>query len=204
MWPIGIPGGGYGQLYPAGATILPPLDVPYLAGYLIEKGVLADVLESQGLELDLDHLVAHGDLVSWAIYFCRYSRYMLPLKEALVDDFAADNASYKRSILDRYQTVRERLLGIGGACADESGRTGVAFDADRCRLSSQILLVLGFYRTAFSSRQAIWCGACSSTILGPTPSAHLYIAMSLPSLSVFLISYAMREFVGYLIGPEPG
>jgi len=50
--------GGYGQLYPAGATILPPLDVPYLAGYLIEKGVRVDVLESQGLELDLDHLVA--------------------------------------------------------------------------------------------------------------------------------------------------
>ena len=162
------------------------------------------MLESQGLELDLDHLVAHGDLVSWAIYFCRYSRYMLPLKEALVDDFAADRASYKRSILDRYQTVRERLLGIGGACADESGRTRVAFDADRCRLSSQILLVLGFYRTAFSSRQAIWCGAYFSTILGQTPSADLYLTLSLPSLSVFLISYAMGEFVGYLIGPEPG
>src|SRR6266576_3037301 len=31
--------GGYGQLYPLGATILPPLDIPYLAGYLSEKQV---------------------------------------------------------------------------------------------------------------------------------------------------------------------
>jgi anaerobic magnesium-protoporphyrin IX monomethyl ester cyclase len=50
--------GGYGQLYPAGATILPPLDLPYLAAYLIDKGVQVEVLEAQGLELDVEHLIA--------------------------------------------------------------------------------------------------------------------------------------------------
>ncbi|MEP6925762.1 MAG: glycosyltransferase [Pyrinomonadaceae bacterium] len=39
--------------------------------------------------------------VSWAVYFCRYSAYMLPFQRAEVDDFAADNASYKRRDLER-------------------------------------------------------------------------------------------------------
>jgi glycosyltransferase involved in cell wall biosynthesis len=40
-------------------------------------------------------------LVSWAIYFCRYSAYMLPFAATGVSDFAADNASYKRRDLER-------------------------------------------------------------------------------------------------------
>lgn len=39
--------------------------------------------------------------VSWAVYFCRYSPYMLPFAEVEVEDFAADNASYKRRDLER-------------------------------------------------------------------------------------------------------
>jgi hypothetical protein len=49
--------GGYGQLYPAGVNIAPPLDMPYLAGYLAEKGVPIHVLEAQGLELTVDGLI---------------------------------------------------------------------------------------------------------------------------------------------------
>lgn len=43
--------GGYGQLYPAGVNIAPPLDLPYLAGSLLEKEISIDVLEAQGLDL---------------------------------------------------------------------------------------------------------------------------------------------------------
>jgi hypothetical protein len=49
--------GGYGQLYPVGATILPPLDLPYLAGYLLDKDLAVEVVESQGLGLDVDQLI---------------------------------------------------------------------------------------------------------------------------------------------------
>jgi len=49
--------GGYGQLYPAGLNVAPPLDVPYLASYLIHKHVPIEVFEAQGLELTLDQLV---------------------------------------------------------------------------------------------------------------------------------------------------
>src|SRR5438309_2001748 len=48
--------GGFGQLYPAGVTILPPLDLPYLAGYLADKGIPLEVLECQGLGLAPDGL----------------------------------------------------------------------------------------------------------------------------------------------------
>ncbi|MBA2524655.1 MAG: glycosyltransferase, partial [Pyrinomonadaceae bacterium] len=47
-------------------------------------------------------------LISWAVYFCRYSPYMLPFREVTVDDFAGDNASYKRAALDRFRDARRK------------------------------------------------------------------------------------------------
>jgi len=49
--------GGFGQLYPLGATRLPPLDIPYLAGYLADKAIDVEVLEALGLDLGRDDLV---------------------------------------------------------------------------------------------------------------------------------------------------
>jgi hypothetical protein len=48
--------GGFGQLYPTGVTILPPLDLPYLAGYLADKDMPLEVLECQGLDLAPEQL----------------------------------------------------------------------------------------------------------------------------------------------------
>lgn len=48
--------GGYGQLYPVGAPVLPPLDIPYLAAYLMEKTVPLDIIEAQGLDLTVDQV----------------------------------------------------------------------------------------------------------------------------------------------------
>jgi len=47
-----------------------------------------------------------GGLVSWAIYFCRYSPYILPFIAHDVNDFAADNGSYKREALDACRPAR--------------------------------------------------------------------------------------------------
>ncbi len=43
--------GGFGQLFVGAETIMPPLDEPYLAGYLAEKGVRLEIVEAQGLQL---------------------------------------------------------------------------------------------------------------------------------------------------------
>lgn len=50
--------GGFGQLFPSGAPVFPALDFAYLASYLWDKGLRIDVIESQGLDLTTDQLVA--------------------------------------------------------------------------------------------------------------------------------------------------
>lgn len=50
--------GGYGQLYDASASVLPPLDVPYLVGYLEEKDIPVHVIEAQGLDLTREQVAA--------------------------------------------------------------------------------------------------------------------------------------------------
>lgn len=44
----------------------------------------------------------------WALYFCRYSNYMLPFIAREVKDMAGDNAAYKREALEPYyETIKE-------------------------------------------------------------------------------------------------
>ena len=49
---------------------------------------------------------ASSSLAGWAVYFCRYSRYMPPFAEHETDDFAADNASYQRKDIDQCMAAR--------------------------------------------------------------------------------------------------
>jgi glycosyltransferase involved in cell wall biosynthesis len=43
---------------------------------------------------------AEAGFVDWAVYFSRYSNYMLPFEPRLLDDVAGDNCSYKRDALE--------------------------------------------------------------------------------------------------------
>ena len=45
--------GGFGQLYPRGATPFPPLDIPYLAAVLLERHLHVDVIEAGALNLSI-------------------------------------------------------------------------------------------------------------------------------------------------------
>lgn len=51
---------------------------------------------------------ASASLVDWAVYLCRYARYMKPFAPYVIHDIPADNASYKRWALDRCTDVRVR------------------------------------------------------------------------------------------------
>ena len=44
-------------------------------------------------------------VVDWAVFFCRYSHFMPPLRKGFASEIPGDNASYKRVHLDRYQHV---------------------------------------------------------------------------------------------------
>jgi radical SAM superfamily enzyme YgiQ (UPF0313 family) len=59
--------GGFGQLYPVGATYFPPLDLVYLASYLVEKGIHPEILECLGLEITREELVHKLQKIS-AVY----------------------------------------------------------------------------------------------------------------------------------------
>jgi anaerobic magnesium-protoporphyrin IX monomethyl ester cyclase len=48
--------GGFGQLFPVGATLFPPLDLIYLGSYLVEQGLPVELLECLALGLTRDQL----------------------------------------------------------------------------------------------------------------------------------------------------
>lgn len=48
-----------------------------------------------------------GGIVDWAVYFVRYAAFMPPFEECTVREIAADNASYRKDVIDRYQTAWE-------------------------------------------------------------------------------------------------
>jgi hypothetical protein len=45
-------------------------------------------------------LTPDATLTDWAVYFSRYSNYMLPFKSRFLDDLPGDNCAYKRAALD--------------------------------------------------------------------------------------------------------
>ncbi|MGE0470180.1 MAG: glycosyltransferase [Nitrospira sp.] len=51
---------------------------------------------------------ASAGIVDWAVYLCRYAKYMRPFAPYVIRDIPADNASYKRWALDRCTDVRAR------------------------------------------------------------------------------------------------
>ena len=162
--------------------------------------------------------------VSWAVYFCRYSAYMLPFTKNEVNDFAADNASYKRRDLQRV----EEMIGDGfweTFVHREMKRMGMTL-----ALEPSIVVTHHYSFTftefinqrfrhgrQFGSRRA---GAVSFLkrlmliALSPLiPFLYLYrisrrvfvkkrnlkrYFLSLPILTLFLVSWATGELSGYL------
>ncbi|MEO8216823.1 MAG: hypothetical protein ABI718_07060, partial [Acidobacteriota bacterium] len=49
---------------------------------------------------------AHGRAADWAVFFTRYSRFLPPVRDGVIDDIAGDNALYRRQELDVYWTDR--------------------------------------------------------------------------------------------------
>jgi glycosyltransferase involved in cell wall biosynthesis len=163
-------------------------------------------------------------LVSWAVYFCRYSPYMLPFGSMEVEDFAADNASYKRRDLER----------VKDAMRDGFWETFVHLEMLRegmKLLKSPEIVVYHQKSFTFSGfmRQRFWHGRqfgetraaqfsatrqAAIILLSPMiPLIYLFriarrvfakkrnvgkLFLSLPVLILFLLSWSLGEFSGYL------
>ena len=162
--------------------------------------------------------------VSWAVYFCRYSPYMLPFDETVVEDFAADNASYKRRDLDH---VKESMSnGFWETFVHKEMRA-----AGMSLLKSPEIVVYHQKSFTFSGfmNQRFWHGKqfgsaraaavpavkrIAFVLLSPLiPFLYLYrittrvfnrkrniekFVLSLPILILFLVSWSFGEFIGYL------
>lgn len=167
---------------------------------------------------------ANANIVSWAVYFCRYSPYMLPFNEVEVEDFAADNASYKRRDLEIvkdamhdgfwenfvHQKMRKadmKLLKTPGIVVyHRDSFTFSGFMNQRFHHGKQF----GNTRAAnMSLGKRLVYVALSPSI----PFLYLYritkrvftkkrnigkFILALPILSLFLLSWSAGEFSGYL------
>ncbi len=163
-------------------------------------------------------------LVSWAIYFCRYSPYMLPFNETEVEDFAADNASYKRRDLERVKdAMRDGFWEV--FVHQEMRRAGMklAKTPEVVVYHQKSFTFSGFmnqrfhHGRQFGESRAAKMSASRRTmmiLLSPTiPLIYLFritrrvfdkkrnigkFFASLPILILFLLSWSSGEFSGYL------
>ena len=167
---------------------------------------------------------AKAGVVSWAIYFCRYSPYMLPFAESGVDDFAADNASYKRRDLER----------VSSSMADGFWETFVHREMLKEGMSLiKLPDIVVYHQNSFSfsgfMNQRYWHGrqfgaqraghvskAKRTALVMASPLIPLLylfritrrvfarkrnigkLVAAFPILTLFLLSWSLGEFSGYL------
>lgn len=162
----------------------------------------------------------------WAIYFCRYSRFMLPFARAETDDLAADNASYARGALERVPGWRGwgfweasihaelRRLGLHlvldpavvvharrshGALAFARQRFvhGLAFGRQRGLGPGRRLLMIA----AAPLIPAALAARIARRVLARARHRGRLLA-ALPLLGLFLGAWTLGEVLGYVAGPE--
>jgi len=167
-------------------------------------------------------------LVDWAVYFCRYSQFMLPFEPGFVRDIAGDNASYKREHIERCRHVWR------------NGFWEPAVHAELQKAGLKLLLtpvVVVSHKRSFGLRGFVIQRLRHGMQFGrerasrlPWPQRALYIALSptiplifllriarrvfgkrrnrtklilsLPALVLFLLAWSLGELLGYLRGPE--
>jgi glycosyltransferase involved in cell wall biosynthesis len=168
---------------------------------------------------------ADAGAVQWAVYFCRYSRYMLPFPAEAVDDLAADNAAYRRDALDVCRaawadgfwepTVHAALRRSGGVLRLDPAlvvRHRGAFPLGRFlgqrfrhgRAFGRARALPGPWRRLL----ALAGPAIPLVLLGRIVRRvaarrrhRAALVRALPALGLFLAAWAAGEVVGYLEGP---
>jgi len=168
-----------------------------------------------------------ASLVDWAVYFCRYSRYMLPFSPRFLDDLPADNCSYKREALGQvrglmsdgfWETFIHHDMGSRGEklLSDPSpvvtyrgGISGWTFFRRRYIHGRYFGARRG---RAFTLAQRLVRAAASPVVLflllthiaGRTWKNGRHrsrLLATLPLIFCFVLAWAAGEGLGYLTGP---
>lgn len=165
-------------------------------------------------------------ITDWAAFLCEYSFVMLPIPNGEVESIAGNNVSYKREALKQVDEVikrdyweyflHEELKKAGGKFLSASSivvkhRKEFGFFyflAQRFHYSRSFA---GMRRTRIPLQKRIFYLLLSPMLpllmIGRI-ARHVFqkkrfrkeFILSLPSLAIFMLSYAAGEFVGYLFG----
>ncbi len=165
-------------------------------------------------------------IVNWAAYLCEYSQAMLPIPDGEVDGVAGNNASYKREIFDKldesiktdyweyfiHQELRKqdvKILSVPEIVVLKkkefsflyffvqrfyfsrsfAGMRSNLIPASRRIISALLSPALPLVMTLRIGRQVF------------TKKKYIKeFVLSLPFLSIFMLSYAAGEFTGYVFG----
>lgn len=165
---------------------------------------------------------ARAGIVDWAVYFCRYSAYMPPARPGRVADLAADNASYKRTHLDRCRRAWEKGFWepVVHRALAQDGAALVLAPALTVRHTNPFSLA-GFVRQRFrhgrvfgTARAATLARARRVGYAALIPGVPLLLlvriarrvvrhrrylprfALALPALVLFVFAWGVGEFVG--------
>lgn len=167
-----------------------------------------------------------GGVLAWAIYFCRYSRFMLPFARAEADDLAADNASYARAALERVPGWQGRGFWEASIHA-EMRRLGLRLVLDPAGVvrAQRSHGALAFARQRFAHGLAygrrrglgpgkrllmIVAAPLIPAVLGMRIARHVLarrrhrgrLLAAAPLLGLFLVAWALGEVLSYVAGPE--
>ncbi len=165
-------------------------------------------------------------LVDWAVYFCRYSQYMLPFERGFAREIAGDNASYKREHIDRYRHTWEngfwelevhaelrkaglsllltpsvvvyhhRSFGLRGFVR-QRWQHGMQFGRQRAARLRWPRRAL--YITLSPAIPLVFLFRIARQVFGKQRHRAKFVG-ALPALGLFLMAWSSGELVGYLRG----
>ena len=165
-------------------------------------------------------------IVNWAVYLCEYSYSMPPLGAGEVAGVAGNNAAYKRELLDKvdenikrdyweyflHEELRKagvKFLSVPAMLVSKKkefrflyfltqrfhySRSFAGMRRNRIPASRRLLAALGSPLLPF-----LMTGRIAQQVHRKQRYYKQFL-MSLPLLMIFMVSYAMGEFVGYLFG----
>ncbi len=165
-------------------------------------------------------------LIDWAVYFCEYGRYMLPVAPGPTDDLPGPNVSYKRAALERFRDLLEpatwepfwhwRLMSQGVQLINDPRlviyhRKNFTF---RGFMSERY-----YYARSFAGRRVAGAPVVKrllftlgAPLLPPLLLARIVIRawrkgrhrrellLSLPYIVLFTLSWSLGELIGYRCG----
>ena len=167
-------------------------------------------------------------IIDWAAFLCEYSSAMLPIPAGEVEGIPGNNAAYKREVLklDDCSTDRSfwdwflheelkkngiRFLSVPSIVVHHTKRFGfLQFLAQRFHYSRSFA---GVRRSLISpSRRVgyllaspllplVMASRVARNVLIEKRRCYRQFVLAIPSLTAFWVSYAIGEFVGYLLGP---